>query len=83
MMTGIGYFFGCLGMIPCWCCCAPYKRVAQGNLGLVEEFGRFTRMADPGLVFVNPVTESLKPVNIKIRVQALPQQTVFYSSLFL
>jgi len=77
MMTGIGYFFGCLGMIPCWCCCSPYKKVAQGNIGLVEEFGRFTRISEPGLVFVNPVTQNIRQVNIRIRVQALPQQMIF------
>eukprot|EP01112_Ceratiomyxa_fruticulosa_P021084 TRINITY_DN733_c0_g1_i2.p1 TRINITY_DN733_c0_g1~~TRINITY_DN733_c0_g1_i2.p1 ORF type:complete len:306 (+),score=57.12 TRINITY_DN733_c0_g1_i2:1022-1939(+) len=77
MMIGIGSFFGCLGSIPCWCCCTPYKKIDQGNVGLVEEFGRFTRISDPGLVYVNPVTEALRQVNIKIRVQALPQQVIF------
>jgi len=73
----LGQFLGCLGMIPCCCCRSPYKRVQQGNVGLVSEFGRFTRMVEPGLTYVNPLTETMVAVNMRMRVQALPVQTIF------
>jgi len=73
----IGGCCGCLGMVPCCCCASPYKTVEQGFVGLVSEFGRFTRIANPGLVYINPSTSSLRKVNTRIQVFSLPQQEIF------
>eukprot|EP00026_Physarum_polycephalum_P012808 Phypoly_transcript_13142.p1 GENE.Phypoly_transcript_13142~~Phypoly_transcript_13142.p1 ORF type:complete len:343 (-),score=53.33 Phypoly_transcript_13142:59-994(-) len=76
--TCMGAVFGCLGTIPCcFCCPNPYKRVEQGEIGLVKHFGRFTHIANPGLVHLNPMTESMTVMNTKVRVQPLPQQVIF------
>jgi len=74
----LGSVIGILGSIPCcFCCPNPYKRVQQGEVGLVKHFGRFTHIAQPGLVHLNPMTESMTTVDIRIQVQVLPQQVIF------
>jgi len=74
----LGGIIGCLGAIPCcFCCPNPYKKVQQGEVGLVKHFGRFTHIAQPGLVHLNPMTESITAVDIRIQVQVLPQQVIF------
>ncbi|KAG1239324.1 hypothetical protein G6F62_009258 [Rhizopus arrhizus] len=77
MMTCIGNTIGFFGAFPCFACCPnPYQQVQQGNVGLVEKFGKFYKCIDPGLVKVNPVTEDIKQVDITIQVTNIPQQTV-------
>jgi len=74
----MGGLIGCLGTIPCcFCCPNPYQRVQQGEVGLVKYFGRFTHVAQPGLVHLNPMTESMQVINTKVQVTALPQQVIF------
>jgi len=48
--------------------------VSQGNVGLVTKFGRFARAVDPGLVYVNPLSEQLVQVDIKIQIVEVPKQ---------
>lgn len=48
-------------------CPNPYKGVDQGQVGLVTKFGRFDRAVDPGLVKVNPLSEKLIQVDVKIQ----------------
>ena len=50
------------------CCPNPYKNVNQGNVGLVTKFGRFYKAVDPGLVKVNPLSERLIQVDVKIQI---------------
>lgn len=58
-----------MGAIPCCICCPnPYKPVSQGNVGLVTKFGRFYRAVDPGLVKINPLSEHLLQVDVKIQI---------------
>ncbi|KAJ2743812.1 hypothetical protein GGI20_003456 [Coemansia sp. BCRC 34301] len=72
VMTAIGDFIGSFGQIPgCFCCPNPYKEVPQGRIALVSRFGRYYRTADPGLVTVNPLTESLLYVDTKIQIASL------------
>jgi len=54
MMSGIGACLGACGAIPiAGCCCPnPYKKVEQGFTGLISEYGRYTRDAQPGIVYV-------------------------------
>lgn len=77
MMNGLGAMIGGLGSIPCIVCCPnPYHPVKQGNVGLISRFGKFYKCVDPGLVKINPVTESIKRVDIKIQVVDIPSQYV-------
>jgi len=75
MINTLGVCIGTLGAIPCCICCPnPYKPVNQGNVGLVTRFGRFARAVDPGLVKINPLSESLLQVDVKIQIVEVPQQ---------
>ncbi|EHK99865.1 Band 7/SPFH [Glarea lozoyensis ATCC 20868] len=75
MINMLGSCIGNLGAIPCCIVCPnPYKNVAQGNVGLVTKFGRFYRAVDPGLVKINPLSERLTQVDVKIQIVEVPQQ---------
>jgi len=71
----LGNCIGVLGAIPCcFICPNPYKPVSQGNVGLVTKFGRFYRAVDPGLVKINPLSERLIHIDVKIQLCEVPQQ---------
>ncbi|KAI9728874.1 MAG: hypothetical protein M1834_007132 [Cirrosporium novae-zelandiae] len=75
MINTLGSCIGFCGAVPCCIVCPnPYKPVGQGNVGLVTRFGRFTRAVDPGLVRVNPLSERLIQVDVKIQIVEVPQQ---------
>ena len=75
MIDTLGNCLGTLGAIPCCIICPnPYRPVSQGNVGLVTKFGRFARAVDPGLVKINPLSESLLQVDVKIQIVEVPQQ---------
>ncbi|KAG9689155.1 stomatin family protein-like protein, partial [Aureobasidium melanogenum] len=75
MINALGSVIGNLGAIPCCIVCPnPYKPVNQGNVGLVTKFGRFSRAVDPGLVKINPLSESLIQIDVKIQIVEVPQQ---------
>ncbi|KAF2083486.1 membrane protease subunit, stomatin/prohibitin like protein [Saccharata proteae CBS 121410] len=75
MINSLGSCVGTLGAIPCCIVCPnPYKPVAQGNVGLITKFGRFSRAVDPGLVKVNPLSENLIQVDVKIQIVEVPKQ---------
>ncbi|KAH9266585.1 hypothetical protein BASA84_001073 [Batrachochytrium salamandrivorans] len=78
MMSCIGCSFGVLGSVPCLPCCCfnPYQVIPQGFVGLVSRFGRYYRSVDPGLYFVNSVSEKLSRVDIKIHIEDIPRQQV-------
>ena len=64
-----------MGAIPCCVVCPnPYKPVSQGNVGLITKFGKFTRAVDPGLIKVNPLSERLIQVDVKIQIVEVPRQ---------
>ncbi|KAJ6166965.1 hypothetical protein N7470_002412 [Penicillium chermesinum] len=74
-MHSLGECIGACGAIPCCICCPnPFKPVDQGQVGLVSRFGRFERSVDPGLVKVNPVSEHLTTVDVKIQIVEVPRQ---------
>lgn len=76
-MHGLGGIIGLLGAIPCCIICPnPYKQVEQGSVGLVSRFGQFYKSVDPGLVNVNPCTESLRKVDVKIQIISIGRQSV-------
>ncbi|KAI8962021.1 stomatin-like protein [Daldinia sp. FL1419] len=75
MINAIGSCMGSLGAIPCVICCPnPYKQVSQGNVGLVTKFGKFYKAVDPGLVKINPLSEKLIQVDVKIQIVEVPKQ---------
>lgn len=77
MVDTFGAIIGTLGAIPCCICCPnPYKEVEQGSVGLVTKFGRFYKAVDPGLVKINPLSERLITVDVKIQIVEVPLQTV-------
>ena len=43
-------------------------------MGLVTRFGRFSRAVDPGLVCINPLSETLIQVDVKIQIVEVPKQ---------
>jgi len=75
MINTLGSCIGCMGAVPCCIICPnPYKPVSQGNVGLVTKFGRFCRAVDPGLVKINPLSERLIQVDVKIQIVEVPRQ---------
>lgn len=75
MINTFGACIGTLGAIPCCIVCPnPYKNVNQGNVGLVTKFGRFYKAVDPGLVKINPLSERLIQVDVKIQIAEVPEQ---------
>ncbi|KAL8829365.1 MAG: hypothetical protein Q9191_002052 [Dirinaria sp. TL-2023a] len=75
MINTLGSWIGFCGAIPCCIVCPnPYKPVSQGNVGLVTKFGRFYRAVDPGLVKINPLSEKLIQVDVKIQIVEVPKQ---------
>ncbi|KAM0749655.1 hypothetical protein T439DRAFT_326534 [Meredithblackwellia eburnea MCA 4105] len=77
MINCLGAVAGTLGSIPCcFCCPNPYKSVRQGSVGLVSKFGQFYKSVDPGLVKINPFSEDLRIVDVKIQIVGIPRQNV-------
>lgn len=79
MINALGEIVGTLGAIPCCICCPnPFKKVNQGNVGLVTKFGRFYKAVDPGLVKINPLSEHLVQVDVKIQMYVIDEQSVLF-----
>ncbi|KAI8357150.1 hypothetical protein B0O80DRAFT_477851 [Mortierella sp. GBAus27b] len=77
LMNGIGEVVGTIGSIPgCVCCPNPYQVVSQGFVGLISRFGKFYKIVDPGLTKINPVTEKLARVDIKLQLGDIPRQVI-------
>jgi len=76
MINSLGECFGTLGAIPvCFCFPTIYRRVDQGSVGLVTRFGKYTRMTEPGLTRVNPFSERMYTVDVKVQVLMVPEQS--------
>ncbi|PWN86473.1 hypothetical protein FA10DRAFT_304948 [Acaromyces ingoldii] len=76
LINCLGDTAGALGQFPCCPCPNPFKQVRQGSVGLVSRFGQFYKSVDPGLVKINPCSESLRIVDVKIQLIIVPQQRV-------
>jgi len=75
MINTLGSCIGTLGAVPCCVCFPnPYKNVQQGNVGLVTKFGKFYKAVDPGLVRINPLSERIIQVDVKIQIVEVPKQ---------
>src|SRR5512137_3160718 len=55
---------------------AALKIVSQFEKGLVERFGRFDRMVDPGLRWIWPFVERIRRVDMREQVVDVPPQEV-------
>ncbi|KEY64083.1 hypothetical protein S7711_07445 [Stachybotrys chartarum IBT 7711] len=76
MTNTLGACIGTIGAVPgCIFCPNPYKNVQQGNVGLVTKFGRFYKAVDPGLVKINPLSEKIISIDVKIQTAEVPEQT--------
>ncbi|ORY90654.1 hypothetical protein BCR35DRAFT_349604 [Leucosporidium creatinivorum] len=77
MINCLGAVAGGLGSIPlCFCCPNPYKEVQQGSVGLVTRFGQLKSTNDPGLLKLNPFSEKLRIVDVKIQLCQIPRQNI-------
>ncbi|KAJ3331754.1 hypothetical protein HDU76_002310 [Blyttiomyces sp. JEL0837] len=72
-LNSCGVCLGTIGMLPCCCCCNPFRTVQQGTIGLITRFGRYYKSVDPGLWKINILTESMHFVDIKIQISDIPQ----------
>eukprot|EP00826_Nyctotherus_ovalis_P038818 TRINITY_DN3665_c0_g1_i6.p1 TRINITY_DN3665_c0_g1~~TRINITY_DN3665_c0_g1_i6.p1 ORF type:complete len:214 (-),score=41.25 TRINITY_DN3665_c0_g1_i6:60-701(-) len=76
-LTCCGSCCGCMGAyIPCCSCCDPYVTVPQGRTGIVTKFGKAYKVVDPGLYFVNSMTEKIFTVDIRMGLTDVPRQMV-------
>ncbi len=53
--TAYKNYIRCLGNL-CGTCCCNYKRIETSTIGLMEEFGKFKELLEPGLHYYNPCT---------------------------
>lgn len=75
MKDTLGNIIGTVGAVPgCIFCPNPFKEVHQGNVGLVTKFGKFYKAVDPGLVNINPLSEKLIQIDVKIQTAEVPEQ---------
>jgi len=77
-LTSCGECCGkCRTYCPLCCCCDnPYITIPQGEVGIVSKFGKAYKIIDPGMYFVNQITETVKRVDIKIQMISAPRQVV-------
>jgi erythrocyte band 7 integral membrane protein len=77
MMRSLGNCLGGIGSVP-GCCCFPnpYHSIPQGRVGLLETFGQWERTVDPGLVHVNPLTQKIAMVDVRVQVDQVPSQVL-------
>ncbi|AYV84933.1 MAG: stomatin family protein/prohibitin-family membrane protease subunit [Satyrvirus sp.] len=71
--------FGCLMGYTCMPCCYPYQTVDLGYIGIIQEFGRVKKQVPDGMHYVNPITEKMFPVSMKVEVIDLGKQNVMTS----
>jgi regulator of protease activity HflC (stomatin/prohibitin superfamily) len=69
---------GCCGFFQTWMCCcfcnSPYQRVQEGSVGVIQNFGKYSKLYAPGLYFVNPCTETMTFVDKRERVMDTRRQ---------
>ncbi|KAF9949757.1 hypothetical protein BGZ70_001641 [Mortierella alpina] len=65
MVNSLGSVIGAMGMT-----------IEQGNIGLVTRFGRFYKTVDPGLIKLNPYTENVLKVDMRVQISHIPNQVI-------
>jgi len=70
----------CSGFIQNWMCCcfckSPYQIVQEGLVGVVQKFGKFSKLYAPGLYYVNPCTEKITFVDKREKIMDIRRQLV-------
>lgn len=51
--TSYENYLSCIGSIFGFCCCT-YNRVETSDIGLMEKFGKFKKICNPGLNYYTP-----------------------------
>lgn len=74
-LKSLGSFLGCA----CLPCCYPYKTVDKGSKGIIQEFGQFKKEVGDGIFYLNPITQTMTRVNIKVQLIDLDKQNVMTS----
>mmetsp|Transcript_10539 Transcript_10539/g.14776 ORF Transcript_10539/g.14776 Transcript_10539/m.14776 type:complete len:274 (+) Transcript_10539:78-899(+) len=68
------------GFFNTWICCccgnSPYKEVPESNLGIVTEFGKYSKSLKAGLHYINPLSEMVIFVDQRERVIDLKKQSI-------
>lgn len=73
----LGRFFGCCCLFTCCgCCCYPYKTINPGHKGILTRFGQITKILKEGLHYVNPMSEELSVIDVKMHVKKLSNQSI-------
>ncbi|CAM5999035.1 unnamed protein product [Sphagnum balticum] len=54
-----------------------YRMVETSTVGLLENFGKFKKVLEPGLHYFNPFTEDIKPVELRTKVMEMRNQIVY------
>lgn len=60
----------------CFCVSYPYQQIVQGNEGMFKRFGRHIKVVKPGLHYVNPCTDQLNSIDLRITVLDLDRQSI-------
>lgn len=69
----------CQGFISTWICCcceSPYKKIYEGEFGIIMQLGRFNKVVPPGLQYVNPLTHKLHRIDKRERTVDLRRQAL-------
>lgn len=53
----------------------------QSQQGIYQKFGRYARTVKPGLHYINPCTETLGMISMKIQVLDLARQVIMFLNL--
>jgi erythrocyte band 7 integral membrane protein len=74
-LTGVGLVSGFISNWMCCICCeSPYKIIQEGNVGVVQKFGKFAKLYAPGLYYINPCTETMTFVDKRERIMDIRRQ---------
>lgn len=71
-----GFFRTWMPCIFCLCVDYPYLSVRQTSIGLITRFGKYVKQTKPGLIYVNPCTDKLIDVDMRLQVIDLEKQSV-------
>jgi erythrocyte band 7 integral membrane protein len=69
----------CKGWLNTWVCIcndSPYKKIPEGNFGVIQEFGVFLKIVPPGFQYINPSTQTLVLVDRREKTVDLRKQNL-------
>ncbi len=71
----------CCGTLKTWfcvCCdgCSAYRTVPESHVGVIKEFGKFTKVLPPGLHYMNTTVETMTLVDSREKIVDFGKQSV-------